>query len=189
MMPGFTTATFETATSVAGVCPLEAPTVASGGEIMTVAPGRKFAPIKVILRWSAPCPVNSGETLVRLGEGAALATICAAFEVCARPPKGLKTVTTSGAEVARSDAKTVAASCSELLNTVGRLLPLICTTELARKPLPVTVKVKVVLPDETEAGLMLVMNGVVCALVAWHMAVMAISKRSGTILDEHRGEQ
>jgi hypothetical protein len=47
-----------------------------------------------------------------------------------------------------------------LLYTVGRLLPLICTTEFVFvKPLPVTVNVKVGFPAATEAGLIVVITG------------------------------
>src|ERR1039458_422402 len=58
----------------------------------------------------------------------------------------------------------VAVSCSELLNVVGRLLPLICTTEFVRKPLPVTATVNVGPPAATEAGLTPVTTGAFCAL-------------------------
>lgn len=122
--PEFATTTLTTDTSVARVCPLESLTAASGGEITTVAPGRKFAPTNVIRMWSAPCPVNWGETLIRLGEGALLTVSATALEVSPPPAaKGLKTVIDSVAGVAMSDAKIVAVSCSELLNVVGRLLP------------------------------------------------------------------
>jgi len=153
-------------------------TAASGGEITTVAPGRKFAPTSVILTWSAPCIVNSGETLIRLGERAMLTVSGTALEISTPVPKILATVTCSVAGVAISDAKTVAVSCSVLLYTVGRLLPLICTTEFVFvKPLPVTVNVKVWFPAATEAGLIVVITGAVCALPTWHIPVKATSRK------------
>ena len=91
-----------------------------------------------------PLPCELGRNTIRLGEGALLTVSATALEVSPPPAaKGLKTVIDSVAGVAMSDAKIVAVSCSELLNVVGRLLPLICTTEFVTKPLPVTVTVNV----------------------------------------------
>jgi len=153
-------------------------TAASGGETTTVAPGRKFAPTSVILTWSAPCFVNSGETLIRLGGGPMLTVSCTALEVSRPVAKVLTTVTSSAPGWAISVAKTVAVSCSVLLYTVGRLLPLICTTEFVFvKPLPVTVNVKVWFPAATEAGLIVVITGAVCALPTWHIPIKATSRK------------
>jgi hypothetical protein len=119
--------TLSTFTSLARVCPLESVTAANGGEITTVAPGRKFAPTSVILAWSAPCPVNSGEALIRLGAGATLTVSVTGFDVS--PPLtavgGSNTVTCKAPGVAISEAKIVAVSCSALLNVVVRALLLI----------------------------------------------------------------
>jgi hypothetical protein len=124
---------------------------------------------------------------MRLGEGALLTVSGAALEVSPPPvAKGLKTVTGSVAGVAMSDAKTVAVSCSVLLYTVGRLLPLICTTEFVRKPLPVIVNVKLGFPAATDDGLMLVITGVVCALPAWYIPITTTSKTRGRPLGLRR---
>ena len=126
-----TTFTLSTATSAARVCPLDWPTLWSGGEITTVAPGLKFDPTSVICMRLAPCVENSGDELIRTGTGAVPTMSDTGFEV--RPPptaNGLKAVTCNVVGVAMSEAKIVAVSCNALLNTVGRLLPLICTTEL-----------------------------------------------------------
>ena len=95
---------------------MESVTEAIGGEITTVAPGRKFVPTNVSRTWSAPCPVKPGETLMRVGAGTLLTTSGTAFDV--RPPRtarGSKTVICSAAGVAMSVAKIVAVSCNELL--------------------------------------------------------------------------
>jgi hypothetical protein len=151
--PPFTTVALRTTTSPAGVCPLELVTLANGGEMTTVAPGLKFAPTSVICARSAPWATNSGEALVRTGEGAGVTVSGIALEVVPPPAaEGLNTVTDSVAGEATSDAKTVAVSCNALRNTVGRLLALIRTTEVGMNPLPFTVRVKLGPPDETEAG-------------------------------------
>jgi hypothetical protein len=90
--PGLTTVTPRTVISPARVWPFEFPTLASGGEITTVAPGRKFVPTSVILIRSAPRVENPGETLVRTGPGKAAAVKFIGLEVDPPPrvANGLK---------------------------------------------------------------------------------------------------
>jgi hypothetical protein len=126
---------------------------------------------------------------MRLGGGAALTVSGTAFEVTPPPAaKGLKTVTCSVAGVAMSDARIVAVSCSVLLYTVGRLLALICTTEFVRKPLPVTVNVKLGPPADTADGAMLVIvGGAGCAAARRHIPIKTRSKTAGKILRVYGG--
>jgi hypothetical protein len=131
--------------------------------------------------------VKPGETLIRLGEGAALAVSGTPLDVNPPPAaNGLNTVTRRVDGVAMSEPKIVAVSFSPLTKTVGRLLPLICTTEFVRKPLPVTVKVKFRPPDATEGGLMLAITGAVCARPAWHVATKKTIDKNRKTLDLRR---
>ena len=104
------------------------------------------------------------------------------------------TVTSSVPGWATSVAKTVAVSPSVLLNIVGRVLPLICTTELVegplgRNPLPVTVSVKFGLPAETGFGLMLEIVGAVCAVAQGCIAISAKSKTTTKLFGARRDWQ
>src|SRR5450755_3619480 len=96
--------------SLARVCPLELFTPGIGGEMTTVAPGRKLAPTSVMRIRSAPWLANSGEMLVRDGPGTAVVTVSiTAFEVIpGLAASGLNTVTWSAAGKLTSEAKIVA---------------------------------------------------------------------------------
>ena len=119
-----------------------------------------------------------------------LTVSCSALEVSRPVAKVLTTVTVSVPGVAMSDAKIVAVNPSVLLNIVGRVLPLICTTELVegpgRNPLPVTVNVKFGLPAETAVGLMLEIVGAVCAVAHGCIAISARSKTNAKLLGARR---
>ena len=105
-----------------------------------------------------------------------MAASCTVFEVNPPPAaNGLNTVTAKFAGVAISLAKIIAVNFSALTNTVGRLLPLICTTEFVRKLLPVTVSVKLGPPTVTEIGLILLITGAVCAGANAHSEIHRIA--------------
>jgi hypothetical protein len=125
--------------------------------------------------------VNSGETLIRLGGDPMLTVSCSALEVSRPVAKVLTTVTVSVPGVAMSDAKIVAVNPSVLLNIVGRVLPLICTTELVEGP-----GRKFGLPAETAVGLMLEIVGAVCAVAHGCIAISARSKTNAKLLGARR---
>src|SRR5262252_1049828 len=116
--------------SVAACVAVELLRLASGGEIITVAPGRKFAPIKVICTRSVPCVARLGPILVKDGGGAGtpagVTVKIAGLEVS--PVAGSRTVIWSAAGTATSEARMIALSCKALTKVVARLLPLTCTS-------------------------------------------------------------
>jgi len=123
--PEFTRVTLTTVTSVACTLPVDALNDASGGEITTVAPTRKFAPTSVIRTWLAPCTGNSGEALVKNGEGTGAATMSVtALDVSGAPVGARLTTETESVPVeAISEAGTVTVNCVALSEAGLNMVP------------------------------------------------------------------
>ncbi len=92
------------------------------------------------------------------------------------PGAGLATVTPALPSSARSDAATAAVSCVALTKVVGTAVPCHCTTELLRKLLPLTVKVKAAPPSEALVSLIPEIAG--CGFVTL-MAVLSEPEAPG----------
>src|SRR5215813_3509242 len=128
-------------TSAAGWLACENDSAASGGEITTLALGRKFVPRKVSCKCWSPCTASDGPAEVSVGRGAGgggggggggpgevMVNGCA---LDVRPVVGLNTVTEATPALARSEAGIAAVNWVLLRNDVGRALPFHCTWEAA----------------------------------------------------------
>ena len=89
------------------------------------------------------------------------------------PPPGaeFRTVTGYAPELSKSVASMVACKCVSLMKVVARLPPLNCTSEVRRKPVPVTVSVNCVLPTGSLVGAILETVGIGFVAVIVKLAV------------------
>jgi hypothetical protein len=161
--------TLVTATSLAGTLAFELLKLARGGEITTVAPGLKLAPISVSWTCWEAWGIKPGATWVSVGGagvgvGGAAGVTVSGTELLGFPIEGSKTVISKIPGVAMSEGRIVAVSCRALTNVVCRALPLTWTSVRAVNAVPFTVKVKAGPPAVTDEGLMEVM---VCWADAW----------------------
>src|SRR5262245_9742565 len=104
----------------------------------------KFVPVTASMNCPLPAVTGFGLSAVIAGVGFGGGSTCkmAAFDV-PPPGAGLKTVMLAAPGLGMSVDLTVAVNWVALTNIVGKLLPLIRTTDtLLTKPLPLTVSVK-----------------------------------------------
>ena len=174
------TLTFCNCTSVAALVPVETATDGSGGEMTTVAPGRKFVPINVSRTLLEPGAANPGETLVSVGAvPAAVTRRRSGFEV--KPPPGtpatgVNAVMSRVPGVAISAAGMLSCICVGLAITVGAATPFTWPTVLATKFVPVAVIVSPAPPATVEGGLSELSVGGDCAML---IPLVASSQRMG----------
>jgi hypothetical protein len=116
----------------------------------TDAPDAKLVPFTVSAKPALPAITDAGEVLVMVGtptENVELAGVLPEED-----PSGFVTAMTTEPAVATRLAGTAACNCVELTKVVVKAVPLHSTVAPGTKFVPVTVKVKPVLPVGTELG-------------------------------------
>jgi hypothetical protein len=116
----------------------------------TDAPDAKLVPFTVSAKPALPAITDAGEVLVMVGtptENVELAGVLPEED-----PSGFVTAMTTEPAVATRRAGTAACNCIELTKVVVKAVPLHSTVAPGTKFVPVTVKVKPVLPVGTELG-------------------------------------
>jgi hypothetical protein len=120
----------------------------------------KLVPVSVSVNAAPPAPVNAGEIEVSVGGGLLAALILKFTEFDVPPPGvGFVTVIAGARALVTSVAKIAAVNCVALTNVVVLGLPAKFTTDVFKKFVPVTVKVRAPLPAVTPVGESEVMVG------------------------------
>jgi hypothetical protein len=117
----------------------------------------KLVPLTVITNAPFPAMLFGGESV--LIDGAALLTVKVTALELPPPGAGLKTVITGVPATATSVAVICALNWEELINVVLWSLPLKRTSELLRKPVPLTVSVNPLAPAIAVVGARLLIEG------------------------------
>src|SRR5215475_10353246 len=120
----------------------------------------KFVPATAIMNCPLPARTVFGLSAVIASVGFGGGVICRMAAPDVPPPgAGVNTVMLAAPGFGMFADVILAVNCVALLNVVGRLLPLIRTTDELTKPLPVTIRSKSGLPTRTVVGLIVVMRG------------------------------
>jgi len=111
----------------------------------TVAPATKPVPIRVNVKAAPPTAAEAGAIELSVGPETALIVNDRLPDV-PPPGAGFVTVTVAVPAVAISAAVIAAVNCVALMKVVVLVAPLNFTTDVATKPVPLTVRVKAALP-------------------------------------------
>src|SRR5215470_7844141 len=121
----------------------------------------KFVPVTARVNCPPPARTGFGLSAVIAGVGFGGGVTCRMAAADVPPPGvGVNTVMLAAPGLGMFAEVILAVNCVALPNVVGRLLPLIRTTDELTKPLPVTIRSKSGLPACTVVGLIIVMRGI-----------------------------